>query len=177
VTVINALSTKLEILDIMLQRYIIEEKMSGQVLQGRTGNAERSIRTVEVQSSGNKVEGGVTGGGGTAFYLKYQEDGTTPGKSWEIAPKNGKALAFIPNFTSFNGPFTKQEQGLLGGKRNFSPAKPGAERNAFNKFGGVIVKKVIHPPLPPLKFMSGALQEKYQDIVDGLLEAVTGAVK
>jgi hypothetical protein len=85
-----ALVRKVDSVDAQLQMRIVEN-LSGQVLQIRTGKAARSVEMIPARVVGNTITGAVQAGGGAAFYLKFQEDGTKP---YEIVPVRAKVLAF-----------------------------------------------------------------------------------
>jgi len=59
----------------MLQAYIQGEKLSGQVLQHRSGKLFNSIRVDNAEVVGDKVEGSVAGAGGVAWYGQLHEFG------------------------------------------------------------------------------------------------------
>lgn len=86
--VVRALNT----LHAQLQSYIVSEKLSGQVLQHRSGKLAGSIRVALAETSGDSVRGGVQGAGGVAPYGRYHEYGTA--SQYEIVPKQAKVLAF-----------------------------------------------------------------------------------
>lgn len=86
-----ALTSKLDNLNAELQRRIVAN-LQGPILNQVTGKAARSVEAVPAVNSGDAIEGAVQAGGGPAFYLKFQEDGTNG--PYEIAAK-GKALAFM----------------------------------------------------------------------------------
>lgn len=91
--IIEALRTKLDALDFALQSRIVSDKLSGQVLQHRSGKLAASIRAIPTVREGTELVGSVEGGGGPAFYAKFHEYGTT--RQYEIVPTNKKALAFM----------------------------------------------------------------------------------
>jgi len=91
--ILEGLKEQVDLEDIGLQSYIIQNKLSGQVLHHRSGNLIDSIRVIKAQIQGNNVIGGVEGAGGNAFYGRYFEEG---GKGpYTIVPINKKALAFL----------------------------------------------------------------------------------
>jgi HK97 gp10 family phage protein len=92
---VTALTGAIDYFAVFLQRYVIEEKLQGQVLQQRRGGQglAGSIRTIDTTNQGGLVEGGVTGGGGTAYYGRYHEFGTED--PYTITPKNAQALHFF----------------------------------------------------------------------------------
>ena len=73
----------------------IQQKVTGELLQQRTGKLARSIEMIPAAVNGDVIEGAVQGGGGTALYAKFQEYGTSG--PYEIAPNKVKALAFMLN--------------------------------------------------------------------------------
>ena len=95
--ILEAVRTKMDGLMIELQAKIVGEKLSGQVLNRRTGKLSNSIRAlpadIEQNFQGDSVVGRVEGGGGPAFYGRVQEFGGT--HSYPIVPVNAKALAFM----------------------------------------------------------------------------------
>jgi hypothetical protein len=88
-----ALLSKSDYLMLKLQAYIVDEKLSGQVLNRRTGTAAGSVRTVPATNEGGSITAGVVGGGGPAFYLAIHEYGGEG--PYEIVPNEKKALAFL----------------------------------------------------------------------------------
>ena len=92
-TVLEArISQKLNSINTELQRRIVG-KLTGDVLQNRTGNLARSIEAIPARIEGAVIEGSVQGGGGVAFYGKFQEYGTRG--PYTILPKNAQALRFF----------------------------------------------------------------------------------
>lgn len=92
--VVAALEARVQAIDEMLQAKITGEKLSGQLLQQRTGKLIGSVRTLPVTNDGATIEGGVQAGGGPAYYARFQNYGTAG--PYEILPKDPKGvLAFI----------------------------------------------------------------------------------
>lgn len=89
--IVAALSSKLNELMLRLQSKIVGEKLHGQDLNQRTGKTAASIRAIPVEQQGTELVGAVEGGGGPAFYFRFQNDGSAP---HVIVPVNKKALAF-----------------------------------------------------------------------------------
>lgn len=180
--IVGRLLRQLMLSMIKLQAYIVTEKMSGQVLRHITGKAAGSIRVEEVVVSGNTLTGSVVGGGGPAFYLNIQEKGGT--REYEIKPVHKKALAFFPSGSM--GAAVQRMQPIGVGKgvlrslyrrgggfgRELKPSKAAT----FGAMGGVVVKGVIHPPLPARPVMSTGLEEMRAKIVIDLRTAVMGGV-
>lgn len=86
-----AFTRKLDELNAELQRRVVAN-LQGPILQQRTGKAARSVEAIPAHQSGDMIEGSVQAGGGPAFYLKFQEEGTSG--PYTITAK-GKALAFM----------------------------------------------------------------------------------
>jgi hypothetical protein len=92
--IVEALTNRLNAINIALQSKIVGEKLEGQVLQSHTHKLASSVRVNQVQNDGTILSGGVQAGGGPAFYAKFQEEGTQG--PYTIAPKDpGGVLAFI----------------------------------------------------------------------------------
>lgn len=95
--ILAAAKTKMDGLMISLQAKIVGEKLSGQVLNRRTGKLSNSIRAlpsdIESNFQGESIVGHVEGGGGPAFYGRVQEFGGD--HAYDIVPINAKALHFF----------------------------------------------------------------------------------
>ena len=135
----TALFNKVAYLASMLKTYIIDNKLSGQVLNHRSGDLWRSIRDEATQSS-SSVEGRVYSTG--VPYAAIHEFGGTIA-SHVIESKTAGALAF-----------------MWQGKQ-------------------VFFKKVTIPDvkMPERSFMRSSLADKRQEIIDGMNEAVMGALQ
>lgn len=156
-----------------LRRYIVSQKLSGQVLHHRSGALIDSIQEVPTTESGMEVEGGVQGGGGVAFYGIYFEEG---GKGpYPIKPVNKKALAFFPS----EGPTPRNQSIVAQVTRGLG--KGGSTRTAaiqkFGMLGGVTVKSVMHPAIPKLPFMKPSLEENRERIITNLRQAAITALR
>ena len=177
--IVARLTRQMNISMIQLQRYIVVEKMSGQVLHHRTGVAAGSIRVEGVAVSGNELMGSVVGGGGPAWYLIVHEKGGT--REYEIRPVHKKALAFFP-LASVGAAVQRMQpigvgKGVLRGlyrRGNFGRELKPSKMATFGQMGGVVVKSVIHPPLPARPVMSTSLEEMRAKIVTDLRTAVMG---
>lgn len=91
--IIAALIARTQAIDEALQAKIAGEKLSGQLLQQRTGKLIGSVRTIPVVNTGAEIIGGVQAGGGPAYYAKFQNYGTAG--PYEIKPLDPKGvLAF-----------------------------------------------------------------------------------
>ena len=89
---IERLSAKLNLIMYKLKAHIVGDKLSGQVLNARSGTLRGSIRVNEATDSGETLSASVEGGGGPALYGRFHEFGTS--NAYEIVPVNKKALAF-----------------------------------------------------------------------------------
>jgi hypothetical protein len=154
----------------------VQEKLSGGMLQQRSGRLLGSAHKTEVIDDGSRIIGGVEAGGGVAFYGIYFEKG---GKGpYKITPKTKLALAFFPSIQyslpGFGGPTSFADiRGLYTGFRT----RPELKRNpkalaAFHDWGGIVVKSVNHPAIPHLPFMKDSLEETRSEIIEGIRAAV-----
>jgi hypothetical protein len=90
----QVLTSRVNILLRSLAAYIIQEKLSGQVLEKRTGTLQRSVTWTRAQYSGGRITGGsVQAGGGPAFYGSIHEFGGD--RAYQIMAVRGRALRFI----------------------------------------------------------------------------------
>jgi HK97 gp10 family phage protein len=91
----GALERKINLLNTRLQQRIQTQKLSGQVLQQRSGKLKRSIEVIPatIDEASGVVSGSVEGAGGPAFYGRFHEFGTS--KSYVIVPVNKQALSFL----------------------------------------------------------------------------------
>lgn len=87
----DALRSKADFLAKYLQRYIVTQKLSGQVLNKRTGALQRSI-TQQVTASTDSVTGKVYSDGSVDYAGIHEYGGKT--NPHVIEAKGGKALAF-----------------------------------------------------------------------------------
>lgn len=91
--VIAALTERVTSVNIALMNKI-KGKLNGPLLKSHTAKLSNSIRPIPTTSDGQKIAGGVQGGGGGAPYGKFLEDGTQG--PYTIAPKDPKqALRFF----------------------------------------------------------------------------------
>jgi len=90
--VLAALVRAIEFLDLDFQRYVVTQKLQGQVLHHRSGKLASSVRVLPVTQQGAFVSGGVSAGGGVAWYGRLHEFGGRA--AYEIRPRNAKALRF-----------------------------------------------------------------------------------
>ena len=92
-----ALSDRINRLSLQLQQKIQNDKLSGQVLNQRSGTLKRSIEMIPsfANTSAGTVMGGVRGAGGPAFYGRFHEFGTD--RSYTIVPVTKQALRFYVN--------------------------------------------------------------------------------
>jgi phage gpG-like protein len=73
--IIQVLATKLNLLMLQLQQYVVREKLSGQILHQRSGTLKDSVRALPVELQGTTITGTVEAGGGAAFYGRFHEYG------------------------------------------------------------------------------------------------------
>lgn len=73
------------------QNHITRDKLSGSVLNVRTGNLRRSVHTSPATDSGDQISASV-GFGHEAFYGRFHEYGVA--HSWQIIPSRAKVLRF-----------------------------------------------------------------------------------
>jgi hypothetical protein len=66
-----------------------KQKVSGEVLNVRTGAGRSGIHALPTTSTSTEVKGGWAS---SVYYMKFQEFGVP--HSWQIRPKTAKALAF-----------------------------------------------------------------------------------
>ncbi len=178
--VAEELRRELDALMFELQRRI-QGKLSGDVLEQRTGKLIRSIEKRPTTQEGSQLTGLVTGAGGPAFYGVIQERGSASGAPYEIKPKNKLALAFFPAGAAGVAGGQSAGRGAsagiyfkLGARRGtIRPAKIGE----FANLGGIVVKSVMHPPIQRRSFMETALDEMRAEIVSRLYEAAARALK
>lgn len=172
--IIAGIESTLEGLMLELQATVVR-KLSGQVLAHRSGKLAGSINMEPIRREGSWIVGRVTGAAGPAFYGKIQEKGGT--REYEIKPVHKQALAFFPqNSLGAGGGIVKIDKSLLRGLRYKSGERRGELKeesyNKFGQYGGVVVSKVIHPPLPPRPFMRTSLEEMRGKIVQRIQAAV-----
>ena len=87
-----ALMQRMNFLMLRFQKYVQEQKLSGQVLNARSGNLRDSVRVVPAAISGGVIKAGVQAAGGPAWYGRLHEYGVD--HEWLIVAKNRKSLAF-----------------------------------------------------------------------------------
>jgi hypothetical protein len=170
--IVSAIQEELDRLMFELLRRV-QAKLSGEVLHQRTGKLLSSIvkQPTIIAASGKQIIGSVSGAGGPAFYGRFHETGTT--SAYEIRPTTKQALAFFP--TGSTGAWLGfQRTRFMFGKRGFlRPSKIGA----FEAAGGIVVKKVVHPPIQQRSFMSAALEEMRAEIIARIYRAAAAAAQ
>jgi hypothetical protein len=92
--IVRAIVNRVNEVMITLQSYVVTEKLSGQVLQRRTGILAGSIRAIPAAINGTTITGSVEGGGGSAFYGVIHESGPEQG-AYPIVAVKARALAFM----------------------------------------------------------------------------------
>ena len=175
-SIMRAVMLEVERLDaVVLSR--VQEKLSGGMLQQRSGRLLGSAHKTEVINDGARIIGGVEAGGGVAFYAKFQHGGTKG--PYQILPVTKLALAFFPGGSgggaaiASGGPAMQAVRSLYTGYRT----RPELKRNpkalaAFSGLGGVVVKSVMHPGLAAQPFMTDSLEESRTEIIAGIQAAV-----
>lgn len=172
----------LDILMLELQARI-QQKLSGEVLQSHAGGGGLlgTVRKQPTAISGSRVTGSVQAGGGLFWWASVHEKGGE--KTYEILPgiltgkSDKKALAFFPGGSAGAG-FGRTAMTKLrfaAGKRRGS-LRPG-QTQAFASAGGIVVMKVIHPPLPKRSFMATSLEELRGRIIEKVYETAGVALK
>jgi hypothetical protein len=145
----------------------VRSKLSGEVLQTRTGKLLGSVKTIEGMA-GDRVYGYViAGGAGLGVYPDVHEYG---GRDYyDIYPVNRRALAFFPTGTlgSINRIINVRYKG---GKKKgrIRPSK----YQAFKDAGGIMVRHVKHPPALERSYMRSSLEEMRQRVIDEIREAI-----
>ena len=91
--IVTALASKMTSLMIRLQRKIVVEYLSGQVLHHKSGILAGSVTAHEAQVNGNSIIAWVDSSAGAAFYGKVHENGGE--KAYVIYPRDKKALRFM----------------------------------------------------------------------------------
>jgi hypothetical protein len=170
----EAMMVEMDRLMLELERRI-QQKLSGEVLQTRRGGGGLlgSVHREATKEIGNRLVGRVTAGGGLAsIYPAVQEKGGT--RTYDIFPgivtgkSDKRALAFFPGGSLGAGALSTQGRSLtfkLGKRRgSHRPSKIGE----FGQLGGIVVRHVVHPPLPPRPFMSTSLAEMRETILERL---------
>ena len=168
---IKELASTMDTLMLELQQRV-QQKLSGQVLEHRSGKLLGSVEKRPIQVTESAVSGRVTAAGGPAFYGRVQEKGGT--RTYDILPKNKKALAFFPggsvggSIAGSNVPFTPGKSVVRGLYFRSGSSRGQLKRGqigTFGQLGGSVVKKVIHPPLPARPFMRPSLLEMQAEIL------------
>jgi hypothetical protein len=90
--VVDVMSVKLNAVLFMLQGKIVREKLSGQMLNRRTGTLAGSVRVEPAHTEGTSIKGSVLAGGGPAFYGKILHEGARPHDVFNV---KAKALRWI----------------------------------------------------------------------------------
>jgi len=91
--IIEVLMTRANALMFQLQSYIKSQKLSGQVLQRRTGILSESVRAIPATLEGKTITFGVEAAGGAALYGAVQEKGGK--RAYQVVAVNARALSFI----------------------------------------------------------------------------------
>jgi hypothetical protein len=160
------LRLQLNYLALKLQKKIVSEKLSGQVLAHRSGKLAGSIHAQTTKMMGDRLSVSVTGAGGPAFYGRVHEYGGT--RNYLIEPKTREALAWLPNVGPLVSPYSKAGIKVLRGMQAKGTVRAMRAISQFHAMGGVVVMVVHHPPLPRRPFMQPSLDEMRAEIVEQL---------
>lgn len=172
----EALQAKMNVMMTNLEKKIVTEKLSGQVLHRHTGKLAGSIHAIPAEWVGTTLVGTVEGAGGPAFYGFVHEYGGD--HEYEIRPVNKQALAFFPGGSlGGGGGFTPVNKATLASMFNVSGGLKRGRFKKFGEFGGIVVKSVIHPPLPQRSFMHSSLMESRELIKQGVAQAIATGLR
>lgn len=172
----NRINQEVERLGVMLLNKVKSEKLSGQVLNVKTGKLRRSMNEKLTVTSDS-----VTSSVGTnTVYARIHEFGGQT-RAHRIEPKNGKALLFAAkgfigpqmNVKTKSGRYTSKLESL--GKGQFGP-KQRILSQAIAGGGFVLVRGVNHPgsKIPMRSFLRTSLDEMRSVIQERLLKIVKG---
>lgn len=149
----------------------VQQKLSGEVLNQRSGKLVGSAHAV-LAKAGEQIVGGVDAAGGAAWYGRVHEYGGK--KSYPIVPVSKRALAFFGAEASLGGAEKRAFYFKQGARRGtLRPKLYGAAHEA----GLVVVKSVEHPPLPRRSFMKSSLEELRGELVAKILRAAAEALR
>lgn len=152
---ITALVDRMTFLMTKLQQKIVTEKLSGQVLNRRSGTLAGSITNPEAHVDGTTITGSLQWGGGPAWYGRVHEFGGTRGYA-------------------INPIYSRAQQRKIG-KGTLAPFKV---LRFISKSGQVVFAPyVFHPALPKRSFMESSLEEMKGEIISGLKSAIVGVLK
>ncbi len=161
----------------------IQRKLSGEVLQSHAGGGGLlgTVRKQPTTLSGAMLHGGVQAGGGLFWWAAVHERGGE--KEYEILPgaltgkSDKQALAFFPAGSagaSFGRTATTKLRFRLG--KRAGSLRPGQVK-AFGAAGGIVVRKVIHPPLKRRSFMESSLEELRGRIIARVFETAAQVMR
>ena len=164
---------------------VVHRKLSGEVLQSRGGGLLKSLRVKPITQEGAVLTGIVQAGGDKVWWAKVHEWGGN--MAYEIWPVKKKALAFFPGGSAGavvqSGVFASQGFGQTAMTKlmtrrgpNRGSVRPG-KIGMFRKAGGVVVRFVVHPPLPRRPFMGPALREMQGRIVERVFATAAEALR
>ncbi len=172
----EALMAKMNVMMANLQKKIVTEKLSGQVLHRHSGKLAGSVIAHPAEWTGTTLIGSVEAAGGPAFYGFVHEFGGS--REYEIRPVNKEALAFFPGGTlGGGGGFQQVNKATLASLFNVAGSLKRGRIKNFREFGGIVVKSVIHPPLPQRSFMRTSLAESKEIIKQGVVEAIATGLR
>jgi hypothetical protein len=161
----------------------VQRKLSGEVLQSHrgVGGLLGTVRKEPTVSTDSQIVGRVTAGGGQFWWAVVHEEGGK--KTYTILPgavtgkSDKKALAFFPTGSvgaGFGATALTRIKFKSGKRRGeLRPNRLGE----FKAAGGIVVKKVIHPPLPKRSFMQSSLDEMRADIIRRVYASAAKAIR
>lgn len=108
--IVKALNT----VNTQLQRHIVSDKLSGQVLKSHTGNLKRAILQIPAEVDGGEITGGVGLGTEAKYGLAHEYGAEIP----ERRPVTAKALSWIGQdgarvFAMYAKAFTLPERSFM----------------------------------------------------------------
>jgi len=180
--VVENVTTELDRSMLELQRRI-QKKMSGEVLKSHRGGAGLlgSVNKVQTKNSSGIITGAVQAGGGPFWWLAVHEHGGQ--KEYEILPgaltgKSAKrALAFFPRGSAGASFGRTRQTGLrfASGKQRgtLRPERYGDVKSA----GGVVVRRVEHPPLPQRSTLKSSLDELRSTIISNIYSGAARGIR
>lgn len=89
---LGAASSSLDLWGAELAEYIRSSKLSGQVLNRRSGDLAASIFKIDAQPTASSVSGGARGGGDLPYARIHEFGGVIP--AHDVVAKNARALSF-----------------------------------------------------------------------------------
>ena len=148
---VSALTNKMAFLMTKLQQRIVNQKLSGEVLNRRSGTLAASITNPEAHAEGGSIVGTLEWAGGPAWYGRVHEYGGTG--------------AYVIN------PIYTRSQARRISKGTLKPFK--ALRFIASSGEVVYAAYVFHPALPRRSFMQATIEEMRGEFIAGLKQTIT----